>query len=78
MATAQPKPQTHSRRASDAMWHEYTNATTAHLNLQLDVYMAVASEDGQREAALNDLLIVAEDRRRAAREAIRHTEEDAT
>ena len=57
--------------ASDLMWTEYADATTAHLNLQLDVYMAVASADTDREATLNQLLILAEDRRRTAREVIR-------
>ena len=61
--------------SQDSMWDEYAAATTAHLNLQLDVYMAVASEDGAREAALNDLLIAAEERRLAAREAIRGREQ---
>ena len=56
------------------MWSDYADATTAHLNLQLDIYMAVASEDGQREAELNDLLIAAEERRREAREVIRRCE----
>ena len=62
--------------ASDGMWNEYAEATTAHLNLQLDLYMAVTSQDDDREAALNSSLILAEERRRTAREAIRQCEQD--
>jgi hypothetical protein len=60
----------------DTIWTEYANAIEAHLSIQLDLYMAVRSEDGQREEALNGLLVQAEERRRAAREMIRVCEQN--
>jgi hypothetical protein len=73
--SAQPEPLGHTGNAAlDLMWTEYADATTAHLNLQLDVYMAVASDDNEREETLNQLLILAEERRRTAREVIRRCE----
>jgi hypothetical protein len=57
------------------MWTEYADATTAYMNLQLEVYMAAANADADGEAALNQLLVVAEKRRKTASEAIRRCEQ---
>ena len=72
---ARPRPDPHPNDpACDAIWQEYADATSAHVNLQLDLYMAVASKDRDREEQLSELVLQAESRRQAAREAIRRSE----
>jgi len=58
------------------MWREYAHAMAEYQKLRLDIYMATADGNHERELALNASLTAAEATRNAARDVIyRHEQE---